>query len=200
MNINDKINGDYFLWERFRQGDKNALSEIYKSHYSWLFDYGMRIRNDKDFIQERIQEIFYHLISNIHSLGPIYNLRAYLLASLRRKIFSELRNRQKFQLKDTTQSYDFDFELSHENVMIERETRKKRKSDLKKLINKLPGREKEAVYLKFYKDMSYSEIMQVMGVSYDSSRKLIYRAIKSLRNMTGVDITDHIPSSQNNSL
>lgn len=192
MKVNNNISRDYFIWERFRQGDKNALSEIYKSHYTSLLDYGLRIRRDREFIQECIQELFFYLISNIKSLGPIYNLRAYLLASLRRKIFNEIRNREKMQPTETNLVPQFDFELSQEEIMVDQESSRKRKSELKKILNKLPAREKEAVYLKFYKDMSYEEITSVMGISYDSARKFVYRAIKNLREMSHSKVMDFL--------
>ncbi|MFO8234595.1 MAG: sigma-70 family RNA polymerase sigma factor [Bacteroidales bacterium] len=186
----NSIKSDYFLWEHFKDGDKSALDEIYKFHYASLFDYGFRIIKDTDFIRECIQELFYELISNRKTLGATHNIRFYLLASIRRKIFSKIRNRSHFQ-PDYDFSYRFDLELSPEDNFIKVEGKKKRREDLKKIVNKLPCREKEVIYLKFYKDLNYEEITRVMGINYDSARKLLHRAIKNLRKLMSVELNHY---------
>lgn len=187
---NSNINSDHFLWERFKNGDKGALTEIYKTNYSALFDYGWRIVKDEDFIKECIQELFFYLISNLDTLGTTDNIRFYLLASLRRRIFTKLKSHAHLLVSSNDMSYHFDLELSPEDVLIDNEITEKRKSDLKEKINKLPAREKEAIYLKFYKNMGYEEITKIMGINYGSARKIIYRAIKSLREMLHVEIKE----------
>ena len=49
------------------------------------------------------------------------------------------------------------------------------------LLNKLPPRQKEVLYLLFYQDMSYEDIATVMQMNYQSARNLVHRALKLLR-------------------
>lgn len=188
LKINSKTNSDYFLWERFKNQDKNALSEIYKSNYAVLFDYGWRIIKDEDLVRESIQELFYYLISNLNSLGTTDNIRFYLMASLRRRIFTKLKGDKQMLVSTNDMSYQFDLEPSIEESMINNEISEERKIELERNIKKLPSREKEAIYLKFYKNMNYDEITKIMGINYDSARKLVYRAIKSLRELLDIKI------------
>lgn len=180
------IKSDYFLWERFKDGEKSALDEIYKTYYPTLFDYGFRIIKDADFVRECIQELFYDLISSRETLGSTHNVKFYLLASIRRKIFSKIRNNKYVVQEDNHFSYGFDLELSPEDQLIDIEIEESRRKELKKLVNQLPCREKEVIYLKFYKELNYEEITRIMGIHYDSARKLLHRAIKKLR--TSIDI------------
>ncbi|MFP4047068.1 MAG: RNA polymerase sigma factor [Bacteroidales bacterium] len=187
----NSIKSDYFLWERFKDGEKSALDEIYKIYYTTLFDYGFRIIKDSDFIRECIQELFYDLISSRESLGATHNIKFYLLASIRRKIFSKIRNNNYvFQTNDHL-SYNFDLELSPEDQLIDIEIEESRRKELKKLVNQLPCREKEVIYLKFYKDLNYEEITRIMGIHYDSARKLLHRAIKKLRTLINVEVNNY---------
>jgi RNA polymerase sigma factor (sigma-70 family) len=191
VNLNNRhIPNDYLLWERFKNGDKLALEEIYKANYSSLFDYGYRILKNSDFVKECIQELFFQLISNIDSLGTPYNIKYYLLASLRRKIFSTIKEERRSTNGSSNPHYSFDLVLSHEDFLIEQENESMRQSEMKKSINNLPAKEKEAIYLRYFKKMSYEEIMRIMGINYDSARKMVYRAIKALRENLSIKINE----------
>ena len=52
---------------------------------------------------------------------------------------------------------------------------------MKELLENLPSRQKEAVYLRFVEGFDYEEISEVLNVSIESARKQIYRAVKSMR-------------------
>lgn len=48
---------------------------------------------------------------------------------------------------------------------------------------KLSDRQKEIVYLKIFKGLSYDEIAPIMNINYQASRNLFSQAIKSLRQL-----------------
>ncbi len=182
---------DCFLWERFKNGDKEALSVIYKSNYSFLFDYGYRILRNNDSVRECIQELFFSIITHIESLSTPRNIRAYLIASLRRKIFKRLEQDYHYQSTDEDFMFSFELVISPEDFLIDEEIDSTKKSELQININKLPPREKEIIYLKFFKNMQYEEITKIMGLHYDSARKLVSRAIKDLRDIFRIRIEEH---------
>ena len=43
--------------------------------------------------------------------------------------------------------------------------------------------EKEIVYLKFEEELDYKDIAQIMGISVESARKSMHRAIRALRHV-----------------
>jgi RNA polymerase sigma factor (sigma-70 family) len=173
---------DYFLWERFKGGDKEALSEIYYSYYPTLYNYGLQISSHASFIEDNIQELFYELISKTSTLGTTDNIRFYLLASFRRKVFSKLKKEQTYNYapEDPVIKHS-GREDSPEEKWITREYDKMTSKKLRIIMDNLSSREREAVYLKYYKNMSYREITEIMGINYKSARMLVYRAIRSLR-------------------
>jgi len=179
---------DYYLWERFKNGDRNALSLIYKSNYSFLYDYGYRIIRNHDIVRECIQELFFNIITHVDSLSTPRSIRAYLIASLRRKLFNRMEYDHNYQLMDEDSGYSFELVTSHEDFIIDEEIDSLKKSELQININKLPAREKEIIYLKYFKNMEYEEITKIMGINYDSARKLVSRSIKNLRDMFYVKV------------
>ena len=46
---------------------------------------------------------------------------------------------------------------------------------------KLSARQRETVYLKFFEELSYEDICEVMELNYQSARNLIARALTELR-------------------
>jgi RNA polymerase sigma-B factor len=52
-------------------------------------------------------------------------------------------------------------------------------------LEKLPERERRILYLRFYEDLTQSEIAEVIGISQMHVSRLLARAIDKLRAMTG---------------
>ncbi|MGZ3846904.1 MAG: RNA polymerase sigma factor, partial [Flavisolibacter sp.] len=48
-------------------------------------------------------------------------------------------------------------------------------------INQLPARQKEIIYLRIYKGLSFEEIGQIMQLNYQVVRNLLSQALKSFR-------------------
>ncbi|MBS3808229.1 MAG: sigma-70 family RNA polymerase sigma factor [Bacteroidales bacterium] len=184
-------NFDYFLWEKFKTGDKEALSRIYYTYYNPLYDYGIRIHNDPAFIKDCIQELFFDLINKLSTLGSTDSIKSYLMASFRRRVFVKLKKSKGINyLEDSYAPDAFEIEPSAETQMISEESKDIYTKKIQGMLSKLSSREREAIYLKFYKNLSYKEITEVMEVNYQSARKLIYRAIKSLREMKSTVFED----------
>ena len=54
------------------------------------------------------------------------------------------------------------------------------KKNLKSAFDELSDRQKEILYLKYYSEMDYEEITQIMDMNYQSARNLVSRAIQKL--------------------
>ena len=52
-------------------------------------------------------------------------------------------------------------------------------------MESLSDRQREAIYLKYTNDFSYEEIAEILNIDVASSRTLIYRSIKKIRELLG---------------
>jgi RNA polymerase sigma-70 factor (ECF subfamily) len=50
-------------------------------------------------------------------------------------------------------------------------------------LNNLTNRQKEIVYLKYYQNLSYEEVSEIMKINYQAARNLLYQTIKTLRSL-----------------
>ena len=52
---------------------------------------------------------------------------------------------------------------------------------MKGALNRLPTRQREMVYLNFYENLNYNEIVMQTGIQYQSVVNHVHRAVKVLR-------------------
>lgn len=174
------------IWTRFLKGDNQVLSLIYLQHSNALFDYGCRFTIDKDLVKDSIQEVFCSLIRTRSSLGETDNIRLYLLKSLKRKIFRELKNVNSQSSLITDQDFSFDLRWSENMDDQLYDLDEEKKHLLSEAMQSLTERQKEAIYLRFNRGLEYEEISFLLNLNYQSSRALIHRAIEKLREIIQV--------------
>jgi RNA polymerase sigma factor (sigma-70 family) len=75
--------------------------------------------------------------------------------------------------------------LSYESLRIETEENKDKIIRLNNLLNQLPPKQKEVIYLKFYKGLSNEQISQILNINYQSVKNHVYRSIVMLRSYYG---------------
>ena len=177
---------DNQLWDQLRAGNKSALKDIYDLHYPYLVNYGKKIFQDVTIVEDNIHDLFVELWNRHKSLGPTNHIGKYLAASLRRRIISSLKKNQKLQAVDSFDNIDFQAELSIEELIIGSEHSEEMVEKIKNAFEALSARQKEVLYLRFYQNLDYEEIADVVGIRYQSLRNLISTGIKKLRETMSV--------------
>lgn len=173
---------DRYTWEQFKQGDKAALGRIFQAHIKVLYTYGNRFSSDKQLVEDCIQDLFLEIWTRRANLGETDSIRRYLMGSLRRKIIRKLQRHDKQLSREPDwENYDFELEFTQEHVWIEAEQSEEKKQKLKKAQASLSEREREAIYLKYYAGLAYEQIGEIMQINYQSTRNLIHRALKRMR-------------------
>ena len=168
------------IWDDFRRGSKKALELIYEDHYASLYHYGKKFCKDQDLVKDLIQELFIELIDSGSKLSPTDNILFYLLRALRNKLVKQLSEKSKFSASVQEVS-DFDLIESIENQLIVREDEDRLRSRIISAIKRLSAKQQEIIYLRFYCDLSYTEIAGVFDVNIQTGRNLMNRAISSLK-------------------
>lgn len=172
--------GDWKKWNSFRKGDDVALSAIYSEYAGSLYQYGLKLTANRDLIEDVLHDLFIDLIRNRKTLGETSNISFYLLKAFRRKMVRQLKRESRYS-DDQLSEMMFDVCYSVEQEFISEETRSNTSRLLLAAIEKLSSRQKEAIYLKFQKELDYQEISELLGMGINASRNLIYRAVKALK-------------------
>jgi RNA polymerase sigma factor (sigma-70 family) len=173
------------LWESFRNGDRDAFAALFRKHYTLLFRFGGKFTPDTDLLEDCIQELFVELWQ-AKSRGPVLSVQAYLLKSLKYKLLKSFR--KKGLTLSLREDREVVFEWSHEDFLIEKHESDRKKQQVLAALGRLSSRQKEIVYLKYYQNLSYEEVSEIMNINYQAARNLLYQAIKSLKNILAVSL------------
>jgi RNA polymerase sigma factor (sigma-70 family) len=171
---------DIQLWESFRKGDKDAFAALFRQHYETLFRFGCKFTTDGELLEDNIQELFIELWQ-AKSEAPVYSVKAYLLKSLKYKLLKAFR--QKGKILSLSDNGENAFEWSHETFLITEEENADKRRRILEALGRLSHRQKEIIYLKYYQNLSYEEVSEIMNINYQVARNLLYQAIKSLKNL-----------------
>lgn len=163
------------IWAQFKNGDKRAFEAIYHQHYSALVNYGLRLKQDVNFVEEAVQDLFVKLWQNRDNLNRPASLKHYLLKSLRNIIYNKLNAvSREFYVGDETDMLGFEFHIPRDSADYHQQL-------LKKLMAELTDRQKEAIYLFYQEELSYQEISDLLKIKIGGTYKLLYRAIEKMK-------------------
>lgn len=172
-------------WLNIKAGNKHCFNQLFRKYYSELYYYGIKIFSDPDFVKECIQEVFIRIWETRQSLGNVENVKSYLMISVRRMILvqkKKVKGKQTIEIGQLENSpFFFDVNEFEQHEEISEEIRQA----LLSAINSLTKNQRELVMLFFYHELSYSEIAQIVGISVQAVRNLMYRTLIHLRKSIG---------------
>lgn len=83
------------LWQRLRDGDKDALFSLYDDLYFHLVRYGLSVNADSDLVKDCISRLFLKLWDRHNRLNEVENIQSYLFTALRRLITDHINAENK---------------------------------------------------------------------------------------------------------
>ena len=181
------------LLASFQAGNMAAFSQLYDLHINILFNYGLKLTIDKELLKDCIHDIFVKLYTKKDELGTIDNLKSYLFISLKNKLCDELRKRMYMSdtaVEEVSISTPTDIEdvnavapTDVEDDYMEEEQRKNEFSLVKRLLDQLSPRQREALTLYYIEEKKYEDICEIMNMNYQSVRNLMHRGLTKLRSL-----------------
>ncbi len=104
---------------------------------------------------------------------------------MRNRLLRFIDTQKRTVLTDDISTFKFDFQQAHDTTLMQNETDKQRNQQLQTAIETLSPRQREALYLRFYQNLSYEEIANIMNVEQQSAYNLIFRGVEALRKQFG---------------
>ncbi len=173
---------DRQIWDKFRAGNSNAFEIIYERNIKVLANYGNRMCSDGEMVKDAIQDMFVDIWRNRAGLGSTDSIKFYLIKAFRRNLIRKLNQAKKSDSHDDLHSkHNGTFELSHEIAIVAEEMASETNDRLNDVLERLPSRQKEAIFLRFYGGLNYSEIANAMEINQQSAHNLVFRALEILR-------------------
>ena len=169
------------IWNAFTSGDRDAYTVLYKIYHPRLYNYGRKFVDNTELVEDCIQEVLVRIWLDRARLAEVQNIRSYLFVAFRNSLFKSITLHNKRSSVPRPEDDTFSMELSVDQVMINKERIYERHINLKQAMDKLSARQKEVIFFKFYENMSYEEVAQILNISKKATYKLVARALTELK-------------------
>ncbi|EDM34209.1 putative RNA polymerase sigma factor [Pedobacter sp. BAL39] len=158
---------------------RDAYTEVINRYSKNLFDFGIRFCQDDDVVKDAIQQLFLDLWNKGFDLGQRDTLKAYLFKAIRNRVLREQAKWNKNQPLNDEHDFMLEFDIEHQ--MIAEATDLLLAEKVKCLLNTLPSRQREIIYLRFYEDLDIVQISDVMSINRQSAHNLLQKAYQKIR-------------------
>ncbi|RAJ76789.1 RNA polymerase sigma factor (sigma-70 family) [Chitinophaga dinghuensis] len=166
------------VFQHIMNGDIEAYSGLYKEYYKRFYNYGRKFTTNTHLIEDSIQEVFLDLWNRREKLSHVDSPNFYLYSSFRYVLIKKIRQHDKLVLNPSAEE---DYEMSIENVIVSKELNEELQVKLQKAIKTLTGRQLEAIFLKFYENLSYQEVASILNISVKATYKIMARSLLALK-------------------
>lgn len=166
-------------------GDMVAMETLYIRYYDLLLNFGLKYYNDRAFVKDCIQDLFVKFILRPSALKGVRYIRTFLLVSLKNIIYDRMHGTVSHDQLDDLSFIDIIDNISFSEGMQEDDVQEE-KEKLRRLSNaivQLTANQRTAIYLRYVKGLSHKEVSEYLNMNEQSSRNLLSRALKKLRDI-----------------
>lgn len=176
------LKDDVQIWSELKNGNDQVLNFLFYKYYNDLYFYGTKLINDNNLIIDTIQDVFLNLWEGRKNLSDVEHIKAYLFKVFRNRLLkAPAKKIILFSLKDGGNVPDKAFIISHEDILIEEETKAQISKTIVAVLEELSDKQKEILYLRFYCNLSNTEISQALSIRKQSVSNLLNRSIVVFR-------------------
>jgi len=178
---------DKQIVQEIKNGKEEAFKELVEKNQEMIINVCNSFVHDREDAMDIAQEVFIKAYNSIHKFKGKSKLSSWLYRIAVNKSLNFIRDNKR---KNMLSSLDLLFENSPdisdkteddtENIEESFENEEMRAA-LKKTIDELPKKQKVALTLNKFEELSYKEIAEVMDISVSETGVLINRAKKQLQ-------------------
>ena len=154
------------------------LERLHSASFGWALSC---CRRDATEAEEVLQTVYLKILEGKARFRGESSLKTWLFAVIRKTAATEYRRRLLRSLRLVAEPEEIDDRVSpYESQTVSFE-KSEAQAHFQGALSELPKRQREALHLVFYEDLSLREAADVMGVSIGSARQHYERGKKKLR-------------------
>lgn len=171
------------LMARVAGGDESACRALVERWERPIFTFLVRMVRSQDEAMELAQETFLRMVRQAGRYRPSGQFRGWLFRIAGNLARSRLRRRKLVRwLPFDPEIHDRPAPTGGADESLERE---ETRSAVRAALDRLPDRQRQAVILRQYEELSYEEIAAAMGATVPAVESLLHRAMTALRKELG---------------
>ena len=164
------------LFNKLKEGDKEALKEIYNKCNKIVYGIAFSILKNRDNSEDIVQIVFMKIMNMSKDLLPIKNEMSWIYSLTKNETLNYIRKQK--DLVNIEEAYF----LLEEDKEIEKIIEK---DSYNNLIKKLPEKDREIISLKILSNMSFREISNLLNMPIGTVQWRYYTSLYSLKLMIG---------------
>ena len=164
------------LFNKLKEGDKEALKEIYNKCNKIVYSIAFSILKNRDNSEDIVQIVFMKIMNMSKDLLPIKNEMSWIYSLTKNETLNYIRKQK--DLVNIEEAYF----LLEEDKEIEKIIEK---DSYNNLIKKLPEKDREIISLKILSNMSFREISNLLNMPIGTVQWRYYTSLHSLKLMIG---------------
>ncbi|MDX1414832.1 MAG: sigma-70 family RNA polymerase sigma factor [Candidatus Promineifilaceae bacterium] len=175
------FNDEQAWLEQARKGDKVAFGHLVEAYQTPVYNLAYRMLNNSGEAEEAAQEAFIRAFTRLESYNPAHKFSTWLLSITSNYCIDQLRKRRALLLSideplpphpalhsDGTKGPEAQVMNSEQQEMVQT------------LLTELPADYRQAVVLRYWNELSYEEIAEVMETSVSAIKSRLFRARRQL--------------------
>jgi RNA polymerase sigma-70 factor (ECF subfamily) len=166
--------------ERAREGDSEAWGRVYQTLAPSVFRLCRRILPTREDAEDATAEIFLKAQMHLDQYDSERPLQAWLYRMAANHCWDELRKRRGRKEKESIELTDETIE-SHEPDPYQKLLASETNQEIRAGLAQLNDRDRMAVSLRYFAELSYEEIAEVLGITSTFVGVLLLRARRKLR-------------------
>lgn len=179
---------DEQLAVRYIEGDNDAFDLLLERTKDGLFNYILYVVRQEDIANDVFQDTFVKALVSLQQgrYNPSGKFGAWLVRIAHNVIMDNYRHIRMTPTVDANPDNDLS-NLSVESLIgVSRETQISNRqvlADVKRIMEFLPAKQREVVYMRYYQDLSFKEIAEATGVSINTSLGRMRYAVMNMRKL-----------------
>ena len=178
------------LVSEYRFGNNSAFEVLLNRHKERVFNYIYNIVKNRDLSDDIFQETFFKAITTIRQGGYSDNgkfaswltrIAHNLVIDHFRKASADKVVSNDDEMHQNVYSAAALYDNNVQDTMVYEDTL----NELESIMNELPEAQREIVYLRFYKNLSFKEIADMKKISINTALGRMRYAIMNMRKMAG---------------
>jgi RNA polymerase sigma-70 factor (ECF subfamily) len=175
------LNEEQVWLEQARQGDKVAFGELIEAYQTPVYNLAYRMLNNAAEAEEAAQEAFIRAYTRLDSYDPAHKFSTWLLSITSNYCIDQIRKRRTILLSideplpphpalttEKRKGPEAQLMMNEQQVLVQ------------SLLEELPPEYRQAVILRYWHDLSYEEIAEVMDTTVSAIKSRLFRARKQL--------------------
>lgn len=155
---------DLQLVEFVKQGDRSAFSALMLRHQRAVLRMAIRFVRDPDLAEDVVQDAFIKAYEKIHLFEARASFKSWLFQIAANTARNKIRERREGHVD--VENTPLAVSATAETVLVQGSVAEL----IGDLVQKLPERQRMALTLRIYEDLSFQEIAQIMGCPYDTAK------------------------------